>query len=145
MLNFKFSLICSVDVYVFVSLYSYTASDINNILGSKNFFDAEVYLQRPNNDLNSDEDSDSEEKTDPSLSESQLIAEADFRIDFGTHITNSLEAECDGVENVSDLQDEADLENEDNLEKQDFNIVLETQRSDLSGYQRKGLQNAWIN
>ena len=79
------------------------------------------------------------------VSASQLIAQADFRIDFGTHITNSLEAECDDVENVSDLQDEADLENEDNLEKQDFNIVSETQRSDLSGYQSKSLQNAWIN
>ena len=113
--------------------FSYTATEVYDILESENFFDAEVYLQTQNDGLNSDEDSDSENRTDPQhLSVGQLIAQADFRIDFAIHITNSLEAECD-VENVNDLQDGAHSENEDNLEKEeDFSNVLETERNGLS-------------
>ena len=68
----------------------------------------------------------------------QLITHADFRINFGTHLTNSLEAECDDVENVNNLKDEAHSENEYNLEKEeDFNKVLENERSDLSKWLSK--------
>ena len=114
--------------------FSYTASEVYDILESENFFDTEVYFQRANDGLNSDEYSDSGEGNDPQhLSADQLIAQGDFRINFGTHITNSLEAECDDVENVNDLQDEAHSQNEYNLEKEDdFNNILETERSDLS-------------
>ena len=85
----------------FLLHFSYTASEDYDILESENFFDTEVYLQPPNYGLNSGEDSDSEEGTDSQhLSAGQLIAQADFRIDFGTRITNSLEAECDDIEKM---------------------------------------------
>ena len=88
--------------------FSYTAGEVYDIPESENFFDAEVYLQPPDDGLSSDGDSDSQEGTDPQhLSVGQLIARADFRIDFGAHITNSLQVECDDVENVNELQDEA--------------------------------------
>ena len=119
--------------------FGYIACEIYDILESENFFVAEVYLQPPNDGLNSDEDSDSEEGTNlQHLSDSQLITHADFRINFGTHLTNSLEAECDDVENVNNLKNEAHSENEYNLEKEeDFNKVLENERSDLSKWLSK--------
>ena len=81
---------------------------------SENLFDAEVYLQPPND-----------------------AAQADFRIGFGTHIT-TLEAERDDVENVNDLQEEAHSENEDNLAKEeDFKNDLENKRSDLFKWSSK--------
>ena len=53
---------------------SYTASEVYDILESENLFDAEEYLQSPNDGLNSKEDSDSEEGTDPQhLSAGQLF------------------------------------------------------------------------
>ena len=89
---------------------------------------------RPNDGLNSDKDKDSEEGTGPTyISAGQVIAQTDFRIDFGTHITNNLEAERDDVKNVNDMQNEAHSENKDSLEKEeDFNSVLETKGNDLS-------------
>ena len=76
--------------------FSYSASDVYDIAELENFFDAEVYLQPPNDGLKSDEGSDSEEGTGPQhLSAGQIIAQSDFRIDFGIVITNSFEAECD--------------------------------------------------
>ena len=79
----------------------------------ENFFDAEVYLQPPNDGLDSDEDSDSEEGTDPQhLSAGQLTAEADFRIDVGAHVADSFETE-------------------------DFNNDLENKRSDQSKWLSK--------
>ena len=60
-----------------------TASKAYEILETENFFDVGVYLQPPKNDLNSDEDSDSEERTDRQhLSDGQLISQADIRIDL---------------------------------------------------------------
>ena len=88
----------------------------------------------PNDGLNSDKDSDSEEGTGPQhISAGQVIAQTDFRIDFGTHISNNLEAERDDVENVNNTQNEAHSENKDSLEKEeDFNNVKETEWIDLS-------------
>ena len=80
------------------------------------------------------EDSNSEEGTDlQHVLVGQLIAHADFRIDFGTHIKNILEAECEDLENVNNLQEEDDSEKEDNLEKEEhFNNDLENGKGDLS-------------
>ena len=66
----------------------------------------------------------------------QLIAKADFRTDFGTYITNILEAECDDVENVKDLQEEAHSENEDNLERKKVFTMISKKKEGiyLSGY-----------
>ena len=98
--------------------FSYTAGEVYDTVESESFFDAGVYLQLSNDGLNSDKDSYSEEGTDTQhFSAGQLTAQADFRIDFGTHITNSLESECDYIENVNDLQEDSYSENEDNLEK----------------------------
>ena len=73
-------------------------------LNLKFFLVLKYIYNRPNDGLNSDEDSDSEEGTDPQhISADQLIAQTDFRIDFSTHITNSLEAECHNVENINDM------------------------------------------
>ena len=84
-------------------------------------------MQPPNYGLNSDEDSDSEEGTDSQhLSADQLIAQADFRIDFGTRITNSLEAECDDIEKWRQLG-----------KRENFSNVLENERSGLSKWLSK--------
>ena len=67
----------------FLFYFNYTASKVSEILESENFLDAEVYLQPPNDGLNSDDDSDSKEETDPQrLSAGQLIAQADFKVDL---------------------------------------------------------------
>ena len=75
-----------------------------DIIESENLFDAVAYCSHQMILPNSEEGNDSEEETDlQHLSADQLVAQADLRIDIGTHITNSLEAECYDVENVKDL------------------------------------------
>ena len=63
------------------------------------FLNQKIYLlqsdicNHPKDGLNSDRDSDSEQKTGPqNVSAGQLIAQTDFQIGFVTHVTNSLEA-----------------------------------------------------
>ena len=63
-LNFKFSPLYKVDAYIFCFTSAILPVKFD-ILESENFFDAEVYLQQPNDDLNSGKDSDLEEETDP--------------------------------------------------------------------------------
>ena len=61
-----------------------------------------MYLQPPNNGLDSDEDSDKEDGTDiQHLSVGQLNAPAECRIDFGSHVRESFDNEnkCSIVEN----------------------------------------------
>jgi len=92
-----------------------------DILESEDFFDANIYMQPPSNGQLSDEDSDDEEGTNSQhLSASQLMAPADFRIDFGSYVADSFEvAETvdDDVEvaepvDVSEYVEDAEVERE---------------------------------
>ena len=62
-----------------------------DILKSKDYFDADVFMQSPNNGQFSDEDSATKNGTDVQhLSAGPLSAPADLILDFGSHVADSI-------------------------------------------------------
>ena len=99
---------CCVHAYTFRFTLAILPVKSIIFLNQKIYFMLRYICNRPNDGLNSDKDKDSEEGTGPPyISAGQVIAQTDFRIDFGTHITNNLEAERGDVKNVNDMQNEA--------------------------------------
>ena len=76
------------------------------MLKEEEFLQADVFLSSPNNGLLSDEDSDDEEGVSADhLSGPQLSAPAEFRIDFGNSVENTIEWDLSAVEARSDVSD----------------------------------------
>ena len=80
------------------------------------FVSADIYLMPPGDGRDSDEDTDSEEGSSANhLNATQLLAPAEFRVNYGTSIVNSLETESDS-ESESDSDEEAEQLDAANLE-----------------------------
>ena len=100
------------------------------MLEEEEFLQADVFLSPPNEGLLSDEDSDDEEGVSAAhLSGPQLSATAEYRINYGNSVVNSLEfdasADEDAVTASTDVSDH-DLSNLDSETEENSVPVAQT-------------------
>ena len=113
------------------------------MLEEEEFLQADVFLSPPNEGLLSDEDSDDEEGVSAAhLSGPQLSATAEYRINYGNSVVNSLEfdasADEDAVTASTDVSDH-DLSNLDSETEENTFLLLKPAATSLS-WQKKDLQ-----
>ena len=110
------------------------------MLEEEEFLQADVFLSPPNEGLLSDEDSDDEEGVSAAhLSGPQLSATAEYRINYGNSVVNSLEfdasADEDAVTASTDVSDH-DLSNLDSETEENTFLLLKLAATSLS-WQKK--------
>ena len=86
----------------------WSVNEVIKMLEEEEFLQADVFLSPPNNELLSDEDSDDEEGASADhLSGPQLLAPAEFCINFSNSVENTLEWDLSAVEASFDVSDNA--------------------------------------
>jgi hypothetical protein len=117
------------------------------MLEDDNFLDAAVFLSPPCDGMGSDEDSDLEEGFSADhLSSGQLSAPAEFVIDYGSEIVNSMDEEVQSTGEKVDLEEpmEDGLEGPMNEERNESPLITLSSRCPPSNdwkWVKKNLKN----